>query len=160
MRRKRRLAQRIGVVGLAAALAVAAGACQPIRDYRGFVPREGSLERVQIGMSRAEVEELLGTPSATSTVAGTSYYYISSVFETTAFLAPEEVDRQVYAIWFDDKENVSRIAHYGLKDGKVFDFVSRTTPTRGKELTVLQQLFGNIGRFNPDPEAAKKRVTQ
>jgi outer membrane protein assembly factor BamE (lipoprotein component of BamABCDE complex) len=157
--RPRRPLRRAGGVALAVFILGSAVGCQATRDYRGFVAPEGTIEQVQLGMTRPQVEELLGTPSATSTVAGTTYYYISSVFETTAFFEPEEVDRRVYAVEFDDGQAVQRLAHYGLKDGKVFDFISRTTPTRGKELTVVQQIFGNFGRFQGGNDAITDRIT-
>jgi outer membrane protein assembly factor BamE (lipoprotein component of BamABCDE complex) len=37
---------------------------------------------------------------------------------------------------------------YGMQDGEIVDLQTRVTPTRGKELTILGQLFGNLGRFN------------
>ena len=135
-------------------------------DYRGFIPAEETLEQIRIGMPRNHVEELLGTPSAQSNFAGTRYYYISSVFETTAFYNPQEVDRKVYALAFDETDSVNHIAYYGMKDGKIFDFISRTTPTRGKEFSYISELFGNIGRFGsgdgqgisiPGVETVKKK---
>ena len=149
----RRAAGAMALIG-----GVALAGCQPIVDYRGFVPQETALEQVRVGSSKAQVEELLGTPSAQSTVGGGSYYYISSVFETTAFYEPEEVDRKVYAIEFDQQDTVQRVAYYGLKDGRVFDFISRTTPTRGKELSLVQELFGNLGRFNDATSVVRDRV--
>ena len=131
----------------AACLIVLVSACSPIRDYRGFIPQEETLEQVRIGMPRTQVEELLGTPSSQSSFPNPRYYYISSVFETTAFFDPEEVDRKVYALEFDETDRVSRVAYYGMKDGKVFDFISRTTPTRGRDLNLVQEILGNVGRF-------------
>jgi outer membrane protein assembly factor BamE (lipoprotein component of BamABCDE complex) len=139
-----RLAARLACL---ACLAAAVAACTPTRDYRGFIAQEDTISQVRIGMSRAQVEELLGTPSAQSSYTNPHYYYISSVFETTAFFDPEEVDRKVYAIEFDGTDRVSRLAYYGMKDGKVFDFISRTTPTRGRETNLVQEILGNIGRF-------------
>ena len=154
--------KRDALMRAAAALALAGGValagCQPVVDYRGFVPQETAIEQVRIGSSKAQVEELLGSPSAQSTIGGGSYYYISSVFETTAFYEPEEVDRKVYAVEFDETDTVQRVAYYGLKDGRVFDFISRKTPTRGKELSVVQELFGNLGRFNDGASVVRDRV--
>ena len=102
-------------------------------------------------MSKAEVQALLGSPSTTATMdqLGESFYYISSVVETQAFLAPSVVDREILAVRFDPEARVSGFAHYGLEDGKIINFISRETPTRGKELSVVQQLFQNVGRFDP-----------
>lgn len=138
------------VTRLAAALAVVAIAgCTPSVDHRGYLPQEAQLKQLQLGMPKPEVEALLGSPSTTATVnmTGDSYYYISSVVEQTAFFEPKEVDRKVLAIRFDQFEQVESFAQYGLEDGQVVNISDRRTPTRGKELTILQQLFSNIGRF-------------
>lgn len=150
---------RRALTGAVAAAALFTAACAPIRDYRGFVAQEDVLSQIQIGMNRADVERIMGTPSATSSIDGKNYYYISSVFETTAFFEPEEIDRRVIAFRFDETDSVTNIANYGLKDGRLFDFISRKTPTRGKEVTFLQQMFGNIGRFDSGSSALDDRIT-
>ncbi|VAW12645.1 Outer membrane beta-barrel assembly protein BamE [hydrothermal vent metagenome] len=150
---------RIALRGAIAATAILTAACSPIRDYRGFVAQEDILTQVQIGMSRGDVEQIMGTPSATSSIDGKNFYYISSVFETTAFFEPEEIDRRIVAFRFDETDTVTNIANYGLKDGRIFDFISRKTPTRGKEITILQQMFGNIGRFGSGQGILNDRIT-
>ncbi|TMJ36058.1 MAG: outer membrane protein assembly factor BamE, partial [Alphaproteobacteria bacterium] len=103
------------------------------------------------GMAKSEVQGILGSPSTTAGVnfQGDSYYYISSTTEQRAFLNAKEVDRQVIAIRFDRNDQVASLGQYGLEDGKIVDINSRTTPTKGRELTILQQLFGNIGAPGP-----------
>lgn len=142
------------VLATTAAVALGVAACSPvvpITDYRGYLPRAEEIEKVQVGMSKAEVLALLGSPSTTATIdtLGESFYYISSVVETTAFLPPEVVDREILAVRFDGEARVNGFGHYGLEDGKIINFTDRETPTRGKELNVLQQLFNNVGRFDP-----------
>jgi outer membrane protein assembly factor BamE (lipoprotein component of BamABCDE complex) len=134
---------------LLAAVSAVAAACSPTVDFRGYQVRSGDLEKVQVGMPKSEVEALLGSPSTKASIAlqGDSYYYISSKVEQTAFLNPVETERQVFAVRFDANDQVVSFANYGIEDGQIVDFSSRQTPTKGKELTVLQQLFGNIGRF-------------
>lgn len=126
-------------------------ACSPIVDYRGYLPRGEDMQKIQTGMSKVEVQAILGSPSTTATIntEGDSYYYISSTVEQTAFFKPKVVDRQIFAVRFDRDDRVEKFANYGLEDGVVVDFISRETPTRGKELGVLQQLFQNLGRFDP-----------
>jgi outer membrane protein assembly factor BamE (lipoprotein component of BamABCDE complex) len=148
--------QVLGRNALAGLMVLAAGllaACSPIVDHRGYLPREGDMQNLQQGMSKVEVEALLGSPSTTATVnlTGDSYYYISSVVEERAFLRPTEVERQVVAIRFNQNDQVESFAHYGLEDGRIINFSSRETPTRGRELTILQQLFSNIGNVSPLP---------
>lgn len=132
-------------------LLIGAAACAPRQDYRGITIEQEKLDLIKVGQtSEGQVNALLGSPSTISTFPdwGTVYYYISSETETVAFLAPELIDQQVLAISFDRSSVVKEIKRYGLKDGKQIAFVDRETPTRGKEMTVLEQLFGNLGRFN------------
>jgi outer membrane protein assembly factor BamE (lipoprotein component of BamABCDE complex) len=139
------------LIGFAAAVAVVAIAgCAPSVDHRGYLPQKAQLQQLQIGMPKPEVEALLGSPSTTATVnmTGDSYYYISSVVEQRAFFEPQEVDRKVLAVRFDQLDQVQSFAQYGLEDGQVVNISDRRTPTRGKELTILQQMFSNIGRFS------------
>jgi outer membrane protein assembly factor BamE (lipoprotein component of BamABCDE complex) len=137
----------------ASAAVIAAGlmACSPIVDYQGYLPKGEDMQKIQTGMSKTEVEAILGSPSTTATVnsSGDSFYYISSTMEQTAFFEPKVVDRQIFAVRFDRDDRVEKFANYGLEDGVIVDFISRETPTRGKELGVLQQLFQNLGRFDP-----------
>lgn len=120
-----------------------------VRTYqRGYVLSEGALEQVPVGSSQEQVLLVLGTPSTVATVQGDVFYYISQTEQRVAFLKPEITDQKVLAVYFGKDRRVSRIANYGLKDGKIFDFVSQTTPTSGEELTVLKQLI-NATNFSP-----------
>lgn len=142
---------------IAALLLTVITACAPRQDYRGLVIDEDKLKLVTVGQTtEAQVGALLGSPSTTSTFPewGTTFYYISSETEAVAFLAPELIDQQVVAIAFDKEGKVREIKRYGMKDGRQIAFVERETPTRGRELTFLEQLFGNLGRFNSNTGGA------
>jgi len=89
---------------------------------------------------------VLGTPSTVATVNGEAFYYISQKAQrSVAFLPHEVVDQRVIAVYFDRERRVTRLANYGVKDGKVFDFYSQTTPTGGQELSYLRNIFKNVG---------------
>jgi outer membrane protein assembly factor BamE (lipoprotein component of BamABCDE complex) len=141
---------------LFAAIAAVLAGCQPSVDYRGYQARSGDLAKVQVGMPKTEVEALLGSPSTTASIAlqGDSYYYISSRVEQTAFLNPVETERQVFAVRFDNNDQVVSFANYAMEDGQIIDFNTRKTPTKGKELTIVQQLLGNVGRFKSTGRAS------
>ncbi len=136
--------RRLFICALAAS---AISACTPQIDHRGYLPRAGDLQKISPGMSKTEVQALLGSPSTTATInySGDSYYYISSKIETQGFMDPKETERQIFAIRFDELEQVQSFAQYSLQDGQVINISSRKTPTRGRELTILKQLFSNIG---------------
>lgn len=113
---------------------------------RGYVVPEGALEQIPLGASQEQVLVVMGTPSTVATLSGDVFYYISQRTERTAFLPQKEVDRRVVAIYFDKSRRVQRLADYGLRDGQVFDFISRTTATAGTELNYLQFILRQIIR--------------
>lgn len=115
---------------------------------RGYHLNAGDIQQVQPGMGKEQVRAKLGTPTTSSTLAsGSAYYYISSTLTQSAFWKPEEQNRQVVAVYFNVTDTVDRVANYGMKDGKVFDYISRTTPAPGgQEDGLLKQLFRNLGQ--------------
>ncbi|MGA2794016.1 MAG: outer membrane protein assembly factor BamE [Roseiarcus sp.] len=117
---------------------------------RGYVADQHTIEQVKIGATtKPEALALMGTPSTTSTVGGDAWYYIGQKLQRSlAFLAPTMTDQYVIALYFDKSGKVERIANYGMKDGLVFDFVSRTTPTGGSEPNFLGNMFRNLMRFS------------
>lgn len=117
----------------------------------GYVPPPMALEQIPVGSSRDQVLIALGTPSTTAQYGGEVFYYISQTRRRPArFMRSQVVDQRVIAVYFDKKNTVERVAHYGLQDGKVFDFVTRTTPTGGSDLTFLQQVLSGGTTFgNP-----------
>ena len=129
---------------LAGALALFAGAfmggCTQVYHHGYMVP-EGALEQIPLGASQEQVLIVLGTPSTVATISGEVFYYISQRAEQTSFLPQTEVDRRVVAVYFDKGRRVQRLANYGLKDGKIFDFISRTTPSGGVEQNYLGFVF-------------------
>ena len=142
----------LSVKGLAAlsillCITIAAG-CSPIADKRGYVRNETKLQSIQIGVDNKEsVYQRLGSPSTTGSLGSDVWYYITSLEERFAFLAPKVTHRAIRAVAFDEDDLVADIRDYDIKDGKVVAYVGRETPTRGKELTFLEQMFGNIGRL-------------
>jgi outer membrane protein assembly factor BamE (lipoprotein component of BamABCDE complex) len=108
---------------------------------RGYLLPEGALEQIQLGASQEQVLIILGTPSTVATVSGEVFYYISQKAQQNSFLPQREVDRRVIAVYFDKGRKVERLANYGIKEGRVFDFVSRTTPTGGQELNYVQYIL-------------------
>ena len=109
----------------------------------GHIITQEQLDQVPVGSSIEQVDFVLGTPSTTATFGNEVYYYISQTTETVAFLEPKMTDQRILAVYFDDDRRVDRFANYGLQDGRVFDYISRTTPTTGNEITLLRQIFSS-----------------
>ncbi|MCP5433472.1 MAG: outer membrane protein assembly factor BamE [Alphaproteobacteria bacterium] len=161
----RRGERRRGGASLRAAASCGAGllalcgtlaACAPTVDHRGYVPDQKTVDAIKIGEdTKQTIAGRLGTPSASGTFDGDVWYYISSREERFAFFAPEVTEREIVAVQFDTENKVASINRYSVADGHVVDYVSRKTPTRGRELTFLEQMFGNIGKL-PAPGAEKE----
>jgi outer membrane protein assembly factor BamE (lipoprotein component of BamABCDE complex) len=129
-------------VAATVALAILLSGCFSETYQRGYIIPEGALEQIPIGSTQEQVLIVLGTPSTVATVSGEAFYYISQRAERRVGFMPQQiVDQRVVAVYFDKNRRVERLANYGLKDGRVFDFVSRATPTGGKDVAYLNALF-------------------
>lgn len=113
----------------------------------GYIASEAALQQVPVGSSRDQVLIALGTPSTTAEFGSEVFYYISQTRRRAAiFLDSRIVEQRVLAIYFDGNDRVNQIADYGIQDGQVFDFVTRTTPTGGEDLSFVEQILRGIFR--------------
>jgi outer membrane protein assembly factor BamE (lipoprotein component of BamABCDE complex) len=127
---------------LALTLVLPLGGCFTETYQKGYVVPEGALEQIPIGASQEQVLILMGTPSTVATVSGEVFYYISQRAERrVAFMPQAVVDQRVIAVYFDKNRRVERLANYGMRDGRIFDYVSRTTPSGGEEINYLGSIF-------------------
>lgn len=147
--------RRMFGIALALGLAAAISACAPRIDQRGNKPDEDQVVQINPGVDdKQRVAELIGTPSTISTFDDRTWYYISKRTETLAFFDPDVMDQEVLAINFSEEGIVDSMRIYGQEDGRTIAYVDRVTPTEGNELTFIQQMFGNLGRFNPEGDDA------
>ncbi|MDB5465550.1 MAG: hypothetical protein JWQ46_312, partial [Phenylobacterium sp.] len=144
----RRAASAAIAAGLLASSLAGLGACAPITSYSGFQAIESNPKDVKVGTdTKSTVRGKLGSPSVTSTFDPNVWFYMNQIKERVAFRKPHVVARSVTAITFNkDNEQVASVDNYTLKDGKVIAYNNRETPTRGREMTVLEQLLGTVGR--------------
>lgn len=142
----------------AAGIAMLLAACAPTVEHRGYIAKPGAFNQINNGMSKLEVEGVLGSPSTTASVKyqGDSYYYITSVTESRAFLTPTETNREVIAIRFDQSDQVVSFAQYGLQDGRVIDVNTRKTLVAGEDTSFIKKIFRGIGSSNTGPILGRK----
>ena len=152
--------RRVAYAAFAAGLLASAAGCAPITTYSGFQAIEANPKDVKVGTdTKSTVRANLGSPSATSTFDPNVWFYIDQVKERVAFRRPVVTSRNVVAVTFDkDSEVVKTVDVMTLKDGKVIAFNGRETPTRGRELTILEQLLGNVGRGTMLPNSDDEGV--
>ena len=121
---------RYGSVALVSLTAIWLSGCASTTTRHGQLFQDNDLQQISPGMSQEQVKNTLGTPNTTATAGtGKAFYYISSTMVQNSFMLPSETDRKVVAIYFTQAGSVERVANYGIKDGKVFDAISRTTPS-------------------------------
>lgn len=138
---------RLAVLGL---IGIGVSACIGEDLRHGYQIDQAALATVKPGMSAEQVLQILGTPSTVSTVGNKSWYYISqNTRRTVLFLGEQVEDQKVTAVYFNQAFKVERVALYGLQDGKVFDFIQRTTPTSGADRAFLSQLFRGLTKYEP-----------
>lgn len=142
------------IILLAASAALIAG-CNPVLRTHGYVPTADKPQAVNPETdTKSSVLSRLGNPSVKSTfdekIEDDVWYYISSVRQRYAYLRPQLEDRTITAIHFNPDGQVTKVAEYGLEDGVPVNYVDRKTPTRGREISVLEQIFGTIGRLPTD----------
>lgn len=128
--------------------AILVSGCNPTLRTHGYRYSQGEVPEFTIGEdNQASVLALLGNPSIVGTFEDDTWYYVSATREYLAYLRPDTRDRRILAMRFDEQGTLSELNEYGLADGRLVNFVDRETPTRGRELTILEQLIGNVGRL-------------
>ena len=138
----------LSFIVIVSALAIGVAGCATKLANRGNHLDPLKLAEIKLGkQTREEVSELLGSPSSRTTFGNDTWYYISNRTETFAFFTPEVIERHVVMIRFGADGKVSKIENFELDDGQDVQLVKRTTPTHGTEMTVIEQVVGNLGRF-------------
>ena len=132
----------------AGALAIST-ACSPKSTNRGHMPPPSKLEKLKVGKhSKSYVRNILGSPSTIGAFDKEVWYYIGRRVEQWAFLRETIIEQKVIAIYFDNQGKIEYIQRYSKQDGREIEMVGRKTPTSGRELSVIEQIIGNLGRFN------------
>ena len=141
-------------------LATMLAGCAVSEDQRGHLPDPDRLAEIKPGATTKEqVVKILGSPSSASTFDDDVWYYISRKTKQIAFFSPTVLDQQVYIVDFDDKGIVKDLGHKTLADGESITPAPGATPAPGRELSFLEQLIGNIGRFGGTPAAGAASST-
>lgn len=138
------------IFALVAVVALGLAACSPVQRFHGYAPDDTQLAELEVGQdTRDSVAEKVGRPGVSGVMEGGAWYYVQSDWVEQGWRAPVEVKREVVAISFDDRDRVSNIERFGMEQGQVIALSRRVTQTGPAGQSVLRQLLGNFGRFNP-----------
>ena len=136
-------------IQLVVAISCFVAACAPKVDNKGYVKQTDLLSSIVAGQtSKQEIVDLFGSPSSQSSFGAETWYYIGSRKETVGFLKPEQVDQDITRIEFDAGGVVSKVERYTQDNASDIQHVNRETPTEGHSLGFVEQVMGNVGRFN------------
>lgn len=141
----------LGKAAALALLAVSAAACNPMRDTHGYTTMDTKDSDVKVGVdTKATLLARLGSPSTEGVFdQEPAWYYVTAIQQRLAFYKPKTVHREILVVKFDDQDRVAKVDRYGMEKGRIVAYNGDRTPTRGRELGVLEQIFGNVGRTAP-----------
>ena len=117
--------------------------------HNGNMPSPDKVSQVSVGQTRQEVANILGSPSSISSFDGNTWIYMSSTFKKIAFFEPEELDRKVLSINFDNNGKVAKISKYNKEDGKQVEISQQETPIEGHDIGFFKKYFSGVGAYMP-----------
>ncbi|MFV0408883.1 MAG: outer membrane protein assembly factor BamE [Paracoccus sp. (in: a-proteobacteria)] len=140
----------IPIRSLVLALTLFVTACAPVYRHHGYIPPAIDLAQVQVGQTnQAELEGLIGRPSSQGLLEGSAWYYVGSRWRHYGALKPQEISREVVAISFAPDGTVTNVERFGLRDGHVVVLSRRVTDSGVVSISIIRQVLGNVGNFNP-----------
>ncbi len=120
-------------------------ACAPTTQLHGYMPSDADIAKIRPGVdTTVTVEEALGLPSGNGVLRDSAWYYVESRFENYTYHAPRVIDRRILAVNYTGDGVVRSVDRYGIQDGRIVNLSVETTGTGGREMGVLEQLFGNL----------------
>jgi outer membrane protein assembly factor BamE (lipoprotein component of BamABCDE complex) len=130
-----------------ACTALACAACAPTTTYNGFQARDEKPADVKVGVdTKSTILARLGSPTTQTAFGGDAWYYLTQITEREAYYKPKVRSRDVVAITFDKEDKVASVKTLHLQDGYQIAYDRRQTPTRGRDLSILEQIVGTLGR--------------
>lgn len=142
------LSAPVKLCGVLAAVLITLTACEPKVALRGNEPLVSRMEQIEVGRStKNDVASLIGTPSTVGTFDNDTWYYMSQRKESWAFYSPEVTEASVIALNFDETGVLQNITKIDESQFTEVSYREQETPTAGRTMSILEQLFGNFGRF-------------
>ncbi len=131
-------------------------ACSPVLSQRGNMLEDHQVTEVVAGEhSRSDVLYILGSPTTQSTFNTDVWYYIGQETEKHGILDDEVVSERIVAVTFNKEGIVETIEDIDPERENI-PYARGKTPTHGNELTFMQQLLGNVGRFNAPQQSSAR----
>lgn len=133
----------------AASLSTTSCAKDWFTSYNGNMPTAERIAQVELGQTKEQVYAKLGTPSNIVSLDRNTWIYMSSEVRRFAFFKPEEMQRDILTIRFNDENKVDEIQHLSRKDGKTVAVSTDKTETLGNTPGFFERYFGGVGAYTP-----------
>lgn len=116
--------------------------------HNGNMPAQERVDEIRLGQSKQDVMNILGAPSLTTGLSDDHWIYMASTTKKVAFFRPEELERKVLAISFDN-DQISKIEKLSLADGNKLPIDTDITQTTEQEQGFFRKYFGGVGTYMP-----------
>ena len=116
--------------------------------HNGNMPAQERVDEIRLGQSKQDVMNILGAPSLTTGLSDDHWIYMASTTKKVAFFRPEELERKVLAISFDN-DQISKIEKLSLADGNKLPIDMDITQTTEQEQGFFRKYFGGVGTYMP-----------
>ena len=113
------------------------------------LPSKGDILSLKQGMTQQEVRDIMGSPSIVSSLDHRTWLYMNSTMKRMAFFEPEELDRHLVAVQFNQSGKLERVLELSKEDGKDVAVSQSATPVLGSEETFMEKYFGGVGYYMP-----------
>ena len=118
-------------------------------SHNGNIPSEDRIAKIKNGMTKDEVIQILGEPSAVVSFDKRSWIYMSSDIKRVAFKKPEEINRDILKLRFDNDNKIINIARLNKDNGKDITPCNEKTEVKGENIGFFRKYFGGVGQYNP-----------
>ena len=141
------------ILGLLCCLALSACSAAKQKEWfvnhNGNMPTEDRIAKIKTGSTKDDVLQLLGAPSATISFDEKTWIYMSSDIKRVAFKKPEEINRDILKLRFNDEDKVIEVARLNKEDGKDISTCEEKTEVKGENIGFFRKYFGGVGQYNP-----------
>jgi len=122
-------------------------------QYRnhGYMPLAEDVDALILGVNtRDSIIEVMGVPTTGGVLTEEAMYYVRSRVHHKGYVKPNEIQRDVLVLSFDKNQILRNVERFGIEKGKLIRLEHRVTEAPGGDRSVLQQIIGSIGGFNPN----------
>lgn len=140
---------RFFALGVALSLTGCAAFSPPPIPRGALLDKEDYSQLIPGTSTRSDVVNILGTPTTHATFNDNMWIYIAMTKDLVPLNFPAVDTQHVLVLNFDSHGTLQSMRHLGKHDAIPVSMVDDTTKTPGTHISVIQELLGNVGRYNP-----------